>query len=94
MNTKDGETPLILAVSRDHARIVDLLIKNGANINATDKDGDTSLHVALMRHATLTNPLVQLLISVSICLVHLYVQKCYDFMLPVAYIICQNIIVT
>ena len=64
--THDMQTPLLMAVAKDHMRIVDLLISNGADINIVDKDGDTSLHLALMRHAALNNPLMQLLTRVFI----------------------------
>ena len=33
-----GETPLHLAAARGHVPVVELLIKNGANVNAKDAD--------------------------------------------------------
>ncbi len=47
------QTALHLAVERQHTQIVRLLVREGANLNVTDKDGDTPLHEAL-RHHTLS----------------------------------------
>ena len=47
------QTPLHLAVERQHIQIVRLLVQAGANVNIADKDGDTPLHEAL-RHHTLS----------------------------------------
>ena len=47
------QTSLHLAVERQHTSIVRLLVRAGANLNITDKDGDTSLHESL-RHHTLS----------------------------------------
>ncbi|RWS21953.1 E3 ubiquitin-protein ligase MIB1-like protein [Leptotrombidium deliense] len=47
------QTPLHLAVERQHNSIVRLLVREGANLNILDKDGDTPLHEAL-RHHTLS----------------------------------------
>ena len=47
------QTPLHLAVERQHTQIVRLLVREGANVNIADKDGDTPLHEAL-RHHTLS----------------------------------------
>lgn len=47
------QTPLHLAVERQHSQIVRLLVREGANLNIVDKDGDTPLHEAL-RHHTLS----------------------------------------
>lgn len=47
------QTPIHLAVERQHTQIVRLLVKEGANLNVQDKDGDTPLHEAL-RHHTLS----------------------------------------
>ncbi|XP_062507383.1 E3 ubiquitin-protein ligase MIB1-like isoform X2 [Corticium candelabrum] len=46
----DMETPLHLAVERQHQQIVKLLVRSGAKVNIPDKDGDTSLHEALRLH--------------------------------------------
>ena len=47
------QTALHLAVERQHTQIVRLLVRDGCNLNITDKDGDTPLHEAL-RHHTLS----------------------------------------
>ncbi|RDW85418.1 hypothetical protein BP5796_03743 [Coleophoma crateriformis] len=38
--------PLILATKSNHSEIVDMLIQSGADIEAKDMDGQTSLHIA------------------------------------------------
>ena len=40
-------TPLLLAAQENHIHIVKYLISRGANLNATDHDGECSLHLAL-----------------------------------------------
>ena len=47
------QSALHLAVERQHTQIVRLLVREGCNLNVTDKDGDTPLHEAL-RHHTLS----------------------------------------
>lgn len=47
------QTALHLAVERQHTQIVRLLVRESANLNIADKDGDTPLHEAL-RHHTLS----------------------------------------
>ena len=47
------QTALHLSVERQHTSIVRMLVREGANINITDKDGDTPLHESL-RHHTLS----------------------------------------
>lgn len=43
------QTPLLLAVSQGHCSLIELLVGFGANINAEDEDGDTGMHLALMK---------------------------------------------
>ncbi|XP_071840048.1 E3 ubiquitin-protein ligase MIB2-like isoform X1 [Apostichopus japonicus] len=43
------QTPIHLAVSQGHVPVVELLVSRGADLLASDEDGDTCLHVALMK---------------------------------------------
>lgn len=43
---EEGKTPLICAVENNYAEIILLLVKNGANPNLTDRDGNTPLSLA------------------------------------------------
>lgn len=44
-----NQTPLQLAVTQGHADLVQLLVAEGADVNMEDEDGDTAMHVALLR---------------------------------------------
>lgn len=46
------QTPLLLAISQGHCALIELLVTMGSNLNAEDEDGDTGLHLALMRQRT------------------------------------------
>jgi ankyrin repeat protein len=48
--SSDGYTPLIRAVNFENYTIVDILIKNGADVNATDNKGETVLEYACNRN--------------------------------------------
>ncbi|XP_050691337.1 E3 ubiquitin-protein ligase MIB2-like isoform X2 [Eriocheir sinensis] len=52
------QTPLLLAVSQGHCGVVELLVNHSADITACDEDGDTPLHLALLKNSTtsLTHP--------------------------------------
>lgn len=44
---KDGTTPIMIAAERNHPAMIQLLIKNGANVNSTrGKTQETPLHMA------------------------------------------------
>ena len=47
MIAESGYTPLMYAAARGDAKMVDLLIRNGANVNMVGKDGDTATELAL-----------------------------------------------
>ncbi|KAF8774870.1 E3 ubiquitin-protein ligase MIB2 like protein [Argiope bruennichi] len=49
-----NQTPLLLAISQCHCGLVELLVSLGADINVEDEDGDTGLHIAIMRQAAQT----------------------------------------
>ncbi|XP_030761110.1 E3 ubiquitin-protein ligase MIB2 [Sitophilus oryzae] len=44
-----NQTALLLAVSQGHCGVIELLLKLNANLNATDEDGDTALHIIIMK---------------------------------------------
>ncbi|XP_060914696.1 E3 ubiquitin-protein ligase MIB2 isoform X2 [Labrus mixtus] len=44
-----NQTPLQLAVTQGHTELVQLLVTEGADVNMEDEDGDTAMHVALLR---------------------------------------------
>ena len=43
-----GRTPLHYASMMDHPGLLNVLIENGANVNAADEDGNTPLHFAVV----------------------------------------------
>lgn len=44
-----NQTPLQLGVMQGHTDLVQLLVAEGADVNMEDEDGDTAMHVALLR---------------------------------------------
>ncbi|XP_037629339.1 E3 ubiquitin-protein ligase MIB2 isoform X3 [Sebastes umbrosus] len=44
-----NQTPLQLAVTQGHTDLVQMLVTEGADVNMEDEDGDTAMHVALLR---------------------------------------------
>uniref|UniRef100_A0A1Y1NC46 RING-type E3 ubiquitin transferase n=1 Tax=Photinus pyralis TaxID=7054 RepID=A0A1Y1NC46_PHOPY len=46
-----NQSALLLSVSQGHCSVIELLIKLKANINAKDEDGDTALHLVLIKRA-------------------------------------------
>ena len=51
--TADAVTPLMLAASAGHQRVLRLLLKGGANVSMTDKSGLQPLHYAAGEHCYL-----------------------------------------
>ena len=49
MVTDRGQTALFIAVHQGYTRIVEKLVGFGADLNISDKDGDTALHLAMVR---------------------------------------------
>ncbi|MGB7541486.1 MAG: ankyrin repeat domain-containing protein [Burkholderiales bacterium] len=47
MIADNGYTPLMYATARGDARMVELLLRNGANVSIMSKDGDTAIELAL-----------------------------------------------
>ncbi|XP_038061724.1 E3 ubiquitin-protein ligase MIB1-like [Patiria miniata] len=43
-----GKTALHLAIDKTHNKCIEALVNNGANVNAPDNDGNTSLHMIMM----------------------------------------------
>ncbi|XP_033639192.1 E3 ubiquitin-protein ligase MIB1-like [Asterias rubens] len=44
-----GNTALHLASAKCHNKCIEALVNNGANVNAKDSDGDTSLHIVMIK---------------------------------------------
>ena len=48
----NGYTPLMYAAARGNAQMVELLIRNGADVTIMGKEGDTALELALKMGST------------------------------------------
>ena len=59
VKNKDGDTPLILAAKKYNVKIVDLLLKFGADVDELNDDGDAAFHV------TDNDDIINLLIEVG-----------------------------
>jgi len=44
---ENGYTPLMYAAARGDSKMVDLLLRHGANVNTVSKSGDTAIELAL-----------------------------------------------
>jgi len=51
MRNSKRQTALALAVTEAYAKMIELLIEHGADVNADDEDGDTPLHLAVIHQA-------------------------------------------
>ncbi|XP_037566345.1 E3 ubiquitin-protein ligase MIB2 isoform X2 [Dermacentor silvarum] len=51
LKNDEQQTALLLAVYKGHCDLAELLVEAGANINEPDEDGDTPMHVSLMRRS-------------------------------------------
>ena len=49
--TNDHKTPLMLAVVRGYSSSIELLVSYGADLDKQDAEGDTILHLAVMRYS-------------------------------------------
>ncbi|KAJ5614413.1 Mg2+ transporter protein CorA-like/Zinc transport protein ZntB [Penicillium herquei] len=58
---KNSETPLLVAIQFERDNTVEYLLKTTANLEITDKDGNSALHLALGRWSTGMNLLEMLL---------------------------------
>ncbi|XP_049797382.1 E3 ubiquitin-protein ligase MIB2 [Schistocerca nitens] len=54
------QTALLLAVSQGHCSVVELVVSTGGDVNAEDEDGDTGLHLALMKRASICTQIHEL----------------------------------
>ena len=51
ITSNDKSTALHLAVHRGNSKVVERLVGFGSDLNTQDKDGDTPLHLALMKES-------------------------------------------
>ncbi|XP_056653321.1 uncharacterized protein LOC100032400 isoform X2 [Monodelphis domestica] len=74
IEAKDGHgfTPLLLAVKNHHEEMVDLFLKNGANVNGCDDCRRTALMIALSSNSTPTS-LIKLILQYDVDL------SCQDY---------------
>ncbi|XP_022099986.1 E3 ubiquitin-protein ligase MIB2-like [Acanthaster planci] len=49
LKTGSGQTALHLATDKTHIRCIEALVNNGANVNAQDSKGNTSLHLLMLK---------------------------------------------
>ncbi|XP_067011890.2 E3 ubiquitin-protein ligase MIB2 [Anabrus simplex] len=54
------QTPLLLAVSQGHCSVIELVVSMNADVHAEDEDGDTGLHLALMKRASINTEIHEL----------------------------------
>ena len=67
VRNKLGQTPLHVAIERDHTKVALYLIKQGADINVRNNRGQTPLHVAIERgHTELALYLIEKLTNANL----------------------------
>lgn len=49
-----------MSVFKGHCSVVELLLSYGSDINAVDDEGDTALHLALMKRKSITSEINEL----------------------------------
>ena len=52
LQSDNGYTPLQYAAMRGNAQMVELFIRNGANVNALSKEGESAMELALKMDRT------------------------------------------
>ncbi|XP_038069488.1 E3 ubiquitin-protein ligase MIB1-like [Patiria miniata] len=68
LKTNSGQTALHLAVDNAHKKCIEALVNSGANVNAQNSDGDTSLHLVMkasIKDIMRVTPLEKLLVLVQ-----------------------------
>ncbi|XP_039281221.1 E3 ubiquitin-protein ligase MIB2 [Nilaparvata lugens] len=48
------QTPLLLAVSQGHCAVIELLVSAGCDLEAVDEEGDSALHIVLMKRNSIS----------------------------------------
>ena len=66
ITSTDGNTPLLKAVKNRNSDIVQMLLEKKAKVAATDKQGDTALHVAMRARSKVTKVLKESQLFASI----------------------------
>jgi hypothetical protein len=56
----NGQTPLLFAICNRYDSACEVLVKLGANVNATDSSGETALHITCQKGGFMVSPLVAL----------------------------------
>lgn len=59
----NGETPLHVAVKKGYPRMMNILLKNGADKNAVDKKGNTPLHLIVIGNSMNKQDLLEVLVQ-------------------------------
>ncbi|XP_022109248.1 serine/threonine-protein phosphatase 6 regulatory ankyrin repeat subunit B-like [Acanthaster planci] len=54
LQNSNSQTALHIAIEKNHYKCIEALVNNGANVNAKDNGGNTSLHLVMMKESTQT----------------------------------------